>query len=69
MCGWRASADDVLQRDGPPSQTEPASTPEAFQDQPSSGGPVEKYQCSGQVSSGLSTELLGHVSARLSSTP
>ena len=30
-----------------PSQTGPASTPEAIQDQQSSGGPSEKYQCTG----------------------
>ena len=45
MCGWKVSVDDVLQRHGTPSQTEPASTPEAIQDQQSSGGPSEKYQC------------------------
>ena len=47
MCGWKVSVDDVLQRHGTPSQTEPASTPEAIQDQQSSGGPSEKYQCTG----------------------
>src|SRR5277367_7139341 len=47
MCGWKVSVDDVLQRHGTPSQTEPASTPEPIQDQQSSGGPSEKYQCSG----------------------
>jgi hypothetical protein len=47
MCGWKSSVDDVLQRHGTPSQTEPASTPEAIQDQQSSGGPLEKYQCTG----------------------
>jgi hypothetical protein len=47
MCGQKVSVDDVLQRHGTPSQTEPASTPEAIQDQQSSGGPLEKYQCSG----------------------
>jgi hypothetical protein len=36
--------DDVLQRHGTPSQTGPASTPEAIQDQQLSGGPSEKYQ-------------------------
>ena len=30
MCGWRASVDDVLQRHGTPSQTEPTNTPEAY---------------------------------------
>ena len=47
MCRWMVSVDDVLQRHGTPSQTEPASTPEAIQDQQSSGGPSEKYQCTG----------------------
>ena len=47
MCGWLVSVDDVSQRHGTPSQTGPASTPEAIQDQQSSGGPLEKYQCSG----------------------
>ena len=47
MCGWEVSVDDVLQRHGTPSQTGPASTPEAIQDQQSSGGPSEKYQCTG----------------------
>ena len=47
MCGWKVSVDDVLQRHGTPSQTEPASTPEANKDQQSSGGPLEKYQCTG----------------------
>jgi hypothetical protein len=44
MSRWKASVDDVLQRPGTPSQTEPTSTPEAIQDQQSSGGPLEKYQ-------------------------
>jgi len=44
-----ASVDDVLQRHGTPSQTEPASTPEAIWDQQSSGGPSEKYQCTGAL--------------------
>jgi len=48
-----ASVDDVLQRHGTPSQTEPASTPEAIWDQQSSGGPSEKYQCTGSVQTGL----------------
>ena len=39
MCGWKVSVDDVFQRHGTPSQAEPASTPEAIQDQQSSGGP------------------------------
>jgi hypothetical protein len=47
MCRWRASADDVLQRHRTPSQAEPTSTPETIQDQQSSGGPSEKYQCTG----------------------
>ena len=47
MCGWKVSVDDVLQRHGTPSQTGPASTPEAIEDQQSSGGPSEKYQCIG----------------------
>ena len=38
MCGWLVSVDDVLQRHGTPSQTGPSSTPEAIQDQQSSGG-------------------------------
>jgi len=42
-----ASVNDVLPRHGTPSQTEPASTPEAIWDQHSSGGPLEKYQCAG----------------------
>jgi hypothetical protein len=50
MCRWKSSVDDVLQRHGTPSQAEPASTPEAIQDQQSSGGPLEKYQCTGAVS-------------------
>ena len=41
------SVDDVLHRHETPSQTEPASTPEAIWDQQSSGGPSEKYQCTG----------------------
>ena len=45
MCGWKVTVDDVLQRHGTPSQTEPTSTPEAIQDQQSSGGSSEKYQC------------------------
>ena len=44
LCGWKVSVDDVLQRHGTPSQTGPASTPEAIEDQQSSGGPSEKYQ-------------------------
>jgi hypothetical protein len=47
MCRRKASADDVLQRHGIPSQAEPTSTPEAIWDQQSSGGPSEKYQCTG----------------------
>ena len=47
MCAWLVSVDDVLQRHGTPSQTGPASTPEAIQDQQSSGGSLEKYQCTG----------------------
>ena len=49
MCGWKASVDDVLRRHGTPSQTEPASSPEAIWDQQSSGGPSEKYQCTGTL--------------------
>jgi hypothetical protein len=49
MCGWRDPVDDVLQRHGTSSQAEPASTPEAIEDQLRSGGPSEKYQCSGAV--------------------
>jgi hypothetical protein len=44
MCRWKVSVDDVLQRHGTPSQTEPPSAPEAIEDQRSSGGPSEKYQ-------------------------
>ena len=47
MCGWKVSVDPVFQRHGTPSQTEPASTPEAIWDQQSSGGSSEKYQCTG----------------------
>ena len=47
MCGRKGTVDDVLQRHGTPSQTEPASTPEAIENQQSSGGPLEKYQCTG----------------------
>jgi hypothetical protein len=49
MCGWKVSVDDALQRHGTSSQTGPASTPEAIQDQQSSGGPSEKYQWIGAV--------------------
>jgi hypothetical protein len=49
-CRRLVSVDDVLQRHGTPSQTEPTSTPEAIQDQQSSGGPSEKYQCTGAPS-------------------
>ena len=52
VCGWKVSVDDVLQRHATPSQTGPASTPEAIENQPSSGGPLEKYQCSGAGSAG-----------------
>jgi hypothetical protein len=47
MCGWKVAVDDVSQRPGTPSQTEPASTPEVIENQQSSGGPSEKYQCIG----------------------
>ena len=47
MCGWKDSVDDVLQRHRTSSQAEPASTPEAIWDQQSSGGSLEKYQCTG----------------------
>ena len=56
-CRWSVTVDDVLQRHGSPSQTGPASTPEAIQDQQSSGGPSEKYQCTG-ARSGQSVALL-----------
>ena len=57
MCGWRVSVDDVLQRHGTPSQTGPASTPEAIWDQQSSGGSLEKYQCIGAgVGSGTDSQ-------------
>jgi hypothetical protein len=42
MCGWKSSADDVLQRHGTSSQTEPASTPEIIKNQPSSGGSLRE---------------------------
>ena len=42
MCGWKVSVDDVLQRHRTPSQTEPTSTPEAIQDQQSSGGSLRE---------------------------
>ena len=42
MCRWLVSADDVLQRHGTPSQTGPASTPEAIWDQQSSGGSLRE---------------------------
>ena len=58
MCRWKVSADDVLQRHGTPSQTGPASTPEAIWDQQSSGGPLEKYQCMGHLAPRL-VDLLG----------
>ena len=45
--GWEVSVDDVLQRHGTPSQAGPASTPEAIEDQQSSGRPSEKYQWTG----------------------
>jgi hypothetical protein len=38
MCGWRVSADDVLQRHGAPSQAGPAGTPENIEDQQLSDG-------------------------------
>jgi hypothetical protein len=44
----QASVDDVLQRHGTPSQTEPSSTPEAIKDLQSSGGPSEN-QCTGAL--------------------
>jgi len=47
MCGWKVSVDNVLQRHGTPSQTEPASTPEAIQDQQSSGGSLREVSMNG----------------------
>ena len=62
MCGWKVSVDDVLQRHGTPSQTEPASTPEAIQDQQPSGGSLEKYQCTGAgVPAYIRRNLLRHL--------
>ena len=52
MCRWRSSVDDVLQRHRDSSQAEPTSTPEAIQDQQLSGGPSEKYQCTGAAQPG-----------------
>jgi hypothetical protein len=48
MCGWKDTVDDTRRCHGTPSQTEPASTPEAIEDQQQSGGPLEKYQCMGR---------------------
>ena len=47
MCGWKVSVDDVFQRHGTPSQTEPASTPEAIWDQQSSGGSLREVSMYG----------------------
>jgi len=47
MCRWKSSADDTSRRHGTSSQAKLASTPEAIWDQQSSGGPSEKYQCTG----------------------
>ena len=58
MCRWLVSVDDVLQRHRTPSQTGPASTPEAIHDQQSSGGPSEKYQCMGAGGSVPGARLL-----------
>ena len=41
-CRWLVLVDDALQRHGTPSQTGPASTPEAIQDQQSSGGSLRE---------------------------
>ena len=46
-CRWLVSVDDVLQRHGTPSQTGPASTPEAIQDQQSSGGSLREVSMYG----------------------
>jgi hypothetical protein len=50
MCGWRSSANDTTRCHGTSSQAEPTSTPETIENQPSSGGPLEKYQCTGALS-------------------
>jgi hypothetical protein len=57
MCRWKNSVDDVLQRHGTPSQAESSSTPETIQDQRSSGGPLEKYQCTRLPSTRLVSAL------------
>ena len=57
MCGWMVSVDDVLQRHGTPSQTGPTSTPEAIQDQQSSGGSLREDQCTG-AGTGSTPEVL-----------
>ena len=57
MCGWKVTVDDALEHHGTPSQTGPASTPEAIQDQQSSGGPLEKYQWTGAVSVATGADL------------
>ena len=49
MCRWKVSVDDVLQRHGTPSQTEPTSTPEAIWTSNQAVDPSEKYQCTGIV--------------------
>ena len=47
MCGWKASADDVLNVTGLQVRPNLPALPKLFQDQQSSGGPLEKYQCTG----------------------
>ena len=47
MCRWKVSVDDISQRHGNPSQTGPASTPEAISDQQSSGGSLREVSMNG----------------------
>ena len=65
MCNWRVSVDDTRGCHWTPSQTEPASTPEAIGDQQSSGGPSEKYQCIGAVCISVRRHSAKHLEASL----